>query len=151
MPEQKINIKNKRATFEFEILESFIAGIQLLGTEIKSIREGKVNLGDSFCYFRKEELWVKNLNIGEYSHGSIYNHEPLRHRKLLLNKKEIRKILSKTKEKGFTIIPLRLFMSDRGFAKLEIALARGKKTHDKRDSIKSRESKREIDRAMKDH
>ena len=93
MAEQKINIKNKRAGFEFEILDSFIAGIQLLGTEIKSIREGKVNLSDSFCYFRKEELWVKNLNIAVYSHGGFYNHEPLRHRKLLLTKKEISKIL----------------------------------------------------------
>lgn len=147
--ENNINIKNRRATFEFEILDRFDAGIMLLGTEIKSVREGKVNLGDAFCYFRKEELWVRNINIAIYSHGTFYNHEPLRHRKLLLQKRELRKLLSKTKERGFTIIPLRMYINERGFAKLEIALTKGKKTHDKREDIKSRESKREIDRALK--
>jgi SsrA-binding protein len=145
-----INIKNKSARFEYEWIETFSAGLQLTGTEIKSIRAGKVNLSDAFCYFRKDELFVKNLHIAEYDKGTIYNHEPLRQRKLLLTKKELHKLQTKTKEKGFTIIPTKLFISDSGWAKINIALARGKKLHDKRDSIKNRENKRELDRAMKE-
>ena len=145
-----VNIKNKSARFEYEWIEEFSAGIQLTGTEIKSIRAAKVNLGDAFCYFRKDELFVKNLHIAVYDKGTIYNHEPLRERKLLLTKKELRRLQAKTKEKGLTIIPTKLFINDSGWAKLNIALARGKKLHDKRDSIKNRENKREMDRAMKE-
>ncbi|MBA3675711.1 MAG: SsrA-binding protein SmpB [Chitinophagaceae bacterium] len=143
---ETINIKNKKAYFEFEFLDKFIAGILLTGTEIKSIRAGKVNMSDAWCFFQKEELWVKNLNISTYDKGTHYNHEPLRQRKLLLNKKELSKLLGKIKERGLTIIPLRLFISERGFAKLEIALAKGKKLHDKRENIKERDAKREMDR-----
>ncbi len=146
---ETINIKNKKAYFEFEFLDKFIAGILLTGTEIKSIRAGKVNMSDAWCFFQKEELWVKNLNISTYDKGTHYNHEPLRQRKLLLNKKELSKLLGKIKERGLTIIPLRLFISERGFAKLEIALAKGKKLHDKRENIKERDAKRELDRERK--
>lgn len=121
----------------------------LTGTEIKSIREGKVNMNDGWCYFQKNDLWIKNLNISTYDKGTHYNHEPLRPRKLLLNKKELNKLQDKIKEKGLTVIPLRLFINDRGFAKLEIALAKGKKLHDKRDTIKEREAKREMGREGK--
>ena len=141
-----INIQNKKAYFEFEFIDKFIAGIQLTGTEIKSIREGKVNMNDGWCYFQKNELWIKNLNISTYDKGTHYNHEPLRPRKLLLNKKELKKLQDKIKEKGLTVIPLRLFINDRGFAKLEIALSKGKKIHDKRNTIKEREAKREMGR-----
>lgn len=144
-----INIKNKKAYFEFEFIDKFIAGMILTGTEIKSIREGKVNMNDGWCYFQKNDLWVRNLNISVYEKGTHYNHDPLRPRKLLLNKKELNKLQDKMKEKGLTVIPLRLFISDRGFAKLEIALAKGKKIHDKRDSIKEREAKRELGREGK--
>jgi SsrA-binding protein len=142
-------IKNKRAFYEFEIFDKYSAGIILTGTEIKSVREGKVNLSDSFCFFKKDELLVRNLHITEYSHGAYANHDPLRQRKLLLTKKELRKIQAKVKERGFTIVPTSMFVSERGFAKIEIALARGKKTHDKRESIKARDTKKEMDRAMK--
>lgn len=144
-----INIRNKKAYFEFEFIDKFIAGIQLTGTEIKSVREGKVNMNDGWCYFQKNELWIKNLNISTYDKGTHYNHEPLRPRKLLLNKKELKKLQDKIKEKGLTVIPLRLFITDRGFAKLEIALSKGKKIHDKRDTIKEREAKREMGREDK--
>lgn len=144
-----LNIKNKKAYFEFYILENFTAGLKLLGTEIKSIREGKVNINDAFCTFLNDGLYVRNMHIAEYSHGSFYNHELKRDRALLLNKKELRKLKDKGEEKGFTIVPLRLFISDRGFAKLEIGLAQGKKLFDKRDSIKDRESKIELSRVMK--
>ncbi|MEO6166426.1 MAG: SsrA-binding protein SmpB [Chitinophagales bacterium] len=144
-----INIRNKKAYFEFEFIDKFIAGIQLTGTEIKSIRQGKVNMNDGWCYFQKNELWIKNLNISTYDRGTHYNHEPLRPRKLLLNKKELKKLQDKIKEKGLTVIPLRLFINDRGFAKLEIALSKGKKIHDKRDTIKEREAKREMGREDK--
>jgi len=145
----KIDIKNKKAYFEYNILDKYIAGIKLQGTEIKSIRESKVNLGDGYCFFRKGELWIKNMHISEYSKGTHFNHEPLRDRKLLLNKKELRKIETKVKEKGITIIPLRMFISERGYAKLEIGMGTGKKLHDKRQSIKDKEVKREMDRTMK--
>jgi SsrA-binding protein len=144
-----LNIRNKKAYFEYHILEKYTAGIQLLGTEIKSIRQGKANLSDAFCSFLNNHLYVRNMHIAEYSHGSFYNHEQKRDRILLLNKKELKKLRDKTEEKGFTIVPLALFISDRGFAKLEIGLAQGKKTFDKRDTIKERESKIELDRAMK--
>ena len=141
-----INIKNKRARFEYEFLDLFTAGIVLKGTEIKSIREGKVNLLDSYCYFNKGELFVKGVHISPYSQGSFYNHEPSRERKLLLNKKELKKLERGLAEKGLTVVPVRLFISDRGIAKLQIALAKGKKIHDKRESIKEKDMKREIDR-----
>lgn len=144
-----LNIRNKRAYFEYHILEKYTAGIKLLGTEIKSIREGKANLSDAFCTFIDNQLYVRNLHIAEYSHGSFYNHESKRDRVLLLHKKELKKLREKGEEKGFTIIPLALFISDRGFAKLEIGLAQGKKIYDKRDTIKDRETKIELDRAMK--
>lgn len=144
-----INVKNKKAYFEYHILDKYIAGISLLGTEIKSIRSGKVNINDSFCSFLNGDLYIRNMHISEYSHGSFYNHEARRDRKLLLTKKELKKLLVKGEERGYTIIPLRMFISNRGFAKLEIALAQGKKDFDKRDTIKDRENKRELDRVMK--
>src|SRR5215813_8603814 len=142
---ETINIKNKRAFFEYEFLEKFIAGIMLTGTEIKSIRNGKANLSDAYCFFSRNELWVKNMNISVYEKGTHYNHEPLRQRKLLLNKKELTKLQTKIKERGLTIVPLRIFISERGLAKLEIALAKGKKIHDKRDTIKERDARRDFD------
>lgn len=139
-----INIKNRRATFDYEILERLIAGIQLVGTEIKSIREGRAGLVDTFCYFANGELWVKGMRVSEYFYGTFNNHQPDRDRKLLLQKKELLKLVRKTKESGLTIIPLRLFINDRGLAKLEIGLAKGKKVYDKRESLKSKDAKREI-------
>ena len=144
-----INIRNKRATFDYEIIEKYVAGIQLAGTEIKSIREGKASLVDSYCYFVNGELWVKGVHIAEYFYGTYNNHQPNRERKLLLTKKELSKIERKTKESGLTIIPLRLFINERGLAKLEIALARGKKRHDKRETLKLKDAKREMDRQRK--
>lgn len=141
-----INIKNRRASFEYELIDKYVAGMQLMGTEIKSIREGKATLADAYCYFKNEELWVKQMHITPYAQGTHYNHGQTRERKLLLNKKELSKMLAKTEEKGMSIIPTRLFINDRGFAKLEIALARGKKLHDKRDSIKERDVKRDLQR-----
>lgn len=141
-----INIKNKQATFQYELIEKFIAGIALMGTEIKSIREGKVNLQDGYCYFNNGQVFTKGINITPYAQGTHYNHEAARERKLLLKKSEISRLESKVEEKGLTLIPVRLFISERGFAKLEIALARGKKTHDKRESIKERDVKRELSR-----
>lgn len=145
----KINIKNKKAHFEYHLIDRYVAGIQLLGTEIKSIREGKANINDSFCAFFTDGLYIRNMHIAEYSYGSFYNHESKRDRKLLLNKKELKKLKAKGEEKGFTIVPLKIFINDRGFAKVEIALAQGKKDFDKRETIKERETKRELDRAMK--
>jgi len=144
-----LNIRNKKAYFEYHILDKYTAGIQLLGTEIKSIRQSKANINDAFCSFVNNHLYVRNMHIAEYSHGSFYNHEQKRDRVLLLTKKELKKLKDKTEEKGFTIVPLSLFISDRGFAKLEIGLAQGKKSFDKRDTIKERESKIELNRVMK--
>ena len=144
-----INIKNKRAYFEYHILETYTAGIKLLGTEIKSIREGKADINDAFCTFFDGNLYVRNMQIAEYSHGSFYNHEAKRDMVLLLNKKEIAKLRTKIEEKGFTIIPLKIFTSERGFAKLEIGLAQGKKIYDKRETLKDRDAKLEMSRAMK--
>jgi SsrA-binding protein len=143
----QINIKNKKAGFEFFLLEVFSAGIQLTGTEIKSIRDGKVNLTDAYCLFAGEELFVKNMHIAEYTFGTHYNHEPKRDRKLLLTKRELKKLLGKTKEKGLTIIPTRLYINDKGLAKIDIALAKGKKLYDKRETLKTKDSKREMDRS----
>ena len=144
-----INIKNKRASFEYSFIDKYIAGMQLTGTEIKSVRESKANLTDGFCIFINEELWVRNMHIAEYSEGTHYNHEPKRDRKLLLNKQELRKLSSKLKDKGLTIVPLRLFINENGFAKLEIALAKGKKMFDKREGIKRKDIERELSRGLK--
>lgn len=144
-----IQIKNKRAYFDYHILETFVAGIALLGTEIKSIRQGKANMTDAFCMFIGNNLYVRNLHISEYSHSSFYHHDIKRDRALLLQKREMKKLRVKGEEKGYTIVPLRIFTNERGYAKIEIALAQGKKEFDKRDSIKERESKREMDRALK--
>jgi SsrA-binding protein len=149
MSQQDIYIKNKRAYFEYSILDKYTAGIKLMGTEIKSIREGKANLNDAFCTFIDNQLYVRNLHISEYSYGSFYNHEAKRDRVLLLNKKELKKLQTRGEEKGLTIVPLSLFINERGFAKLEIGLAQGKKTYDKRETMKERDTKIEIDRAMK--
>lgn len=149
MANNQINIKNKRATFDFEIIETFTAGIVLTGTEIKSIRTGKAGLTDTFCFINNDEVWVKNMYISEYFYGSYNNHEARRDRKLLLNKKEIERLKKNNDLAGFSIVPLRLFINERGFAKLVIAIAKGKKIYDKRQSIKEREDKRLLDRIMK--
>lgn len=149
MAQDVINIKNKKATFEYEILEKYVAGIILSGTEIKSIRLGKANLAEAYCYFRGSELWVRGMHVAEYYYGNINNHDPRQERKLLLNKKELRKLQRKTRETGLTIIALRLFINQRGLAKLEIALAKGKKKYDKREDIKRKDLKRQDDRLRK--
>jgi SsrA-binding protein len=141
-----INIRNRQATFNFEIADKFIAGMVLRGTEIKSIREGKVNLQDGYCYFNDGEMYVKGITISPYAQGTHYNHAGTRERKLLMKKSELVKLESKSEEKGLTLVPLRLFINDRGFAKIEIGLGRGKKVHDKRDSIKEKDIKRELSR-----
>ncbi len=146
---QNISIKNRKASFEYELIERFVAGIMLVGTEIKSIRNGKVNLTDSYCQFVNGALYVKNLHIAEYEMGTCNNHIAKRDRKLLLNKKELIKLEKKVKESGLTIIATKLFVNGKGLAKLEIALARGKKTYDKRESLKLKDSKREMDRMRK--
>lgn len=140
-----INIKNRKASFDYEFVETYTAGIVLTGTEIKSIRLGKVSLVDTYCYFVGGELWVKNMNIAEYFYGSYNNHNARRERKLLLTKKELRSLLNQEKNPGFTIIPVRLFINEKGLAKVVIALARGKKEYDKRQSIKEKEDRREMD------
>ena len=144
-----VNIKNRKATFDYEIVETFTAGIVLTGTEIKSIRQGKVGLTDTYCAVINGEVWVKNMYIAEYSFGSYNNHMTHRDRKLMLNRKEIRRIAKDALQPGFSIVPLRLFINERGLAKLVIATARGKKQYDKRQSIKEREDKRTIDRMFK--
>lgn len=146
MNPKDINIKNRRATFDYEISDTFTAGLVLTGTEIKSLRQGKAGLTDTFCYINNGELWVKNMYIAEYFYGTYNNHVTRRDRKLLLNKKEIAKLEKAGKETGFTIVPLRLFINDRGLAKLVIGIGRGKKAYDKRQSIKEREDKRNIAR-----
>lgn len=142
-------IRNKRATFDYEILDRYVAGIQLFGTEIKSIRDGKASLTETYCTFIKDELWVKNMNISAYFFGTYNNHEPRRDRKLLLQKKELNKLIRATKETGNTIVPIKMFINDKGLAKLEIGLARGKKMYDKRQTLKEKDDKREMDRAKK--
>jgi len=149
MAASKVNIKNKKASFEYLLLDKYVAGIQLTGTEIKSIRDSKANIGDAYCMFFKDELWIKQMHIAEYSHGNIQNHEPKRDRKLLMNRNELKKLSKKLQDKGLTIVPTRLFISKNGFAKLEIALAKGKKLYDKREDLKQKDSKRDMDRVMK--
>ena len=147
-----INIRNKRARFDYEILDKYIAGIQLVGTEIKAIREGKASLSDSFCEFNdRGELFVVNMYINEYSHGTHYNHQPKRERKLLLNKNELRKLKREVDKNGMTIVPLRMFITEKGWAKLEIGLARGRKKYDKRELLKERDIKRQLDQVKKQY
>ena len=141
-----INIKNRRATFDYAIVETYTAGIVLTGTEIKSIRLGKASLADTYCYVNNGEVWIKNMYIAEYFYGTYNNHNERRERKLLLNRREIADLQKNGKESGFSIIPLKLFISDKGYAKIVIALARGKKEFDKRQSIKEREDKRDMAR-----
>lgn len=145
----KIEIVNRRATHEYFFDQQFETGLLLVGTEIKSIRKGAVNLNDAYCYFEESELFVRSLYIGEYEQGNQFNHEPRRPRKLLLRRTELKKLEKKVKERGFTIVPYRLFINEKGLAKLEIALARGKKSFDKRESIKEKDNKREMDRMKK--
>lgn len=141
-----VNIRNKQASFGYELLDTYVAGMVLKGTEIKSVREGKVNLTDGYVYFHNEDAFVKGINISPFTQGTHYNHEAARDRKLLLKKSEIKRLKARSEEKGLTIVPTRLFINDRGYAKLEIALARGKKIHDKRESIKERDVRRELQR-----
>lgn len=148
MPKAKssIEIKNKRASFDYEFIERFTAGIVLCGTEIKSIRAGKASLVDSYCYFVNGELYVRNMNVAEYWWSSYNRHDPRRDRKLLLTKRELRKLLRATREKGMTIVAVKLFISEKGYAKLDIALARGKREFDKRETIKEKDIRREMER-----
>lgn len=148
MKANQINIKNKRANFDYEISDTFVAGIVLTGTEIKSIREGKASLADTYCVVDNGEVWVKGMHISEYSFGSYNNHVVRRDRKLLLNKKEIAKLAKAAEDVGFTIVPIRMFINERGFAKLMIGIGRGKKQYDKRQSIREREDKRSLQRMM---
>ena len=145
-----VNIKNKKAKFEFEILDKYTAGIVLTGTEIKSIRDSKASIAESFCEFNEQgELFIINMTIEEYVYGNYYNHAPKAERKLLLNKRELKKLEKEVKNVGLTIVPLRLFINEKGYAKLDIALAKGKKLYDKRDTIKDRDNKRDLDRIKK--
>ncbi len=146
---QSISIVNRKARFEYELLESFTAGIQLQGTEVKSLRQGNANLTEAFCYEKEGEVWITGMYIAEYSYGSYQNHEPKRLRKLLLNKREIKKISAALQDIGITIVPLKIFINNKGWVKLDIALARGKKLYDKRQDLKQKDDKRQMDRAMK--
>jgi len=146
----KINIKNRRASFEYFLIEDFEAGIVLTGTEIKSLREGKASINDAYCTFKGSELFVMNMHITEYIYGTYNNHNPKRERKLLLTSRELKKLLGKVKEKGFTIIPVLLFINENGLAKLKISLAKGKHSYDKRDTLKDKDLKREISRKEHD-
>lgn len=141
-----VNIENRKAKFDYQFLDTLTAGLVLKGTEIKSIREGKAGLSDSYCYFKNDELFIRNFHITEYADASFYNHDPLRERKLLLSRQELNKLLKKVKDQGLTIVPIKLFINDKGFAKLNIALAKGKKAYDKRDDIKKRDVEREMNR-----
>ncbi|EAQ48610.1 MULTISPECIES: SsrA-binding protein SmpB [Leeuwenhoekiella] len=144
-----INIKNKKARFEYELLDKYTAGIKLAGTEIKSIREGKASIAESFCEFQDNELFVINMTIQEYSHATYFNHNPKNSRKLLLNRRELNKLHKEVRNSGLTIVPLRLFINDRGLAKMQIALAKGKKLYDKREAIKERDSKKRLGQIKK--
>ncbi|MBX3163533.1 MAG: SsrA-binding protein SmpB [Bacteroidetes bacterium] len=141
-----VNIENRKAKFDYQFLDTLTAGLVLKGTEIKSIREGKAGLADSYCYFKNDELFVRNFHITEYENASFYNHEPMRERKLLLSRQELNKWLRKVKEQGLTIVPVKLFINEKGFAKMNIALAKGKKEFDKRETIKKRDTEREMNR-----
>ena len=148
--QKTINIQNKKARFEYEIIDKYSAGIVLTGSEIKSIRQSKASIAESFCEFNEQgELFVINMSIEEYSHSSNYNHKPKAERKLLLNKRELKKLEKEVKNTGLTIVPLRMYINEKGFAKLDIALAKGKKLYDKRDTIKDRDNKRDLDRIKK--
>lgn len=147
--QKKINIRNKRATFDYEILEEWTAGIVLVGTEIKSVRAGKASMTDSYCYFDKGEVWIRGVNIAEYDWGTCNNHAPRRDRKLLLTAREIAKLQRAAQDKGLTVVGLRLFLNDRGLAKVVIGLARGRKSYDKREYLKENDAKREMDKALK--
>lgn len=142
-------LKNRQAYHEFFIDAKYEAGMVLLGTEVKSLRDGRASFNDSYCLIHKEEIWLKSLHIAEYSHGNLNNHDPLRDRKLLLEKREIKKITAKLKEKGYTLVPLRIYFNEKRFAKIEIGLAKGKKLHDKRESIKQKDVEREMKRFLK--
>ncbi|OUV69711.1 MAG: SsrA-binding protein [Flavobacteriales bacterium TMED123] len=143
---EKVNIKNRKASYEYQFIDKYIAGIMLLGTEIKSIRNNQANLSDAYCVFVDDELFVRNLHIAEYNSAGYTNHMPKRERKLLLNRQELNKMLAKVKVKGNTVVPIRLFINEKGKSKLEIALAKGKKIYDKRESIKAKDLKRDMQR-----
>ena len=149
MSDSKVYIKNRKAYFQYEITDKFTAGLQLLGTEIKSIRNSKASITEGYCFVLGGEVFIRNMTIEPYSFGSHNNHEPKRERKLLLSKIEIAKIVKKLKDKGITLVPLSLYVTSKGWAKLDIGIGKGKKTHDKRDTIKDRENKRALDRAKK--
>jgi len=142
-------MNNRQAYFNYHIEDKYVAGIVLMGTEVKSMREGKVSFADSYCLFDKGELWLRGLTIAEYSHGTAYNHVPVHDRKLLLTSRELKRLEAKMKEKGYTLIPVKIFFNDKNFVKVEIGLARGKKVHDKRESIKERDTQREMKRYLK--
>lgn len=145
----KMEIKNRSAYYEYFIDDKYVAGMVLTGTEVKSLRAGRASFNDSYCLINKGELWIKSLHIAEYSHGTVNNHDPLRERKLLLQKREIKKIENKLKEKGYTIVPLRIFFTDKNLLKIEIGLGKGKKLYDKRESIKQKDVDREMKRYVK--
>lgn len=147
---QDVNIVNRKASHEFFLLECYTAGIQLTGTEIKALRQGKANLQDAYCFFHRGELFAKNIHISEYKQGNIYNHEPKRPRKLLMKKKELHKLKSQVEAKGKTLVPKSLFINEKGLAKVEVCLAQGKKVYDKRQSVKEKEQKREMNRKLKE-
>lgn len=145
----KVNIRNKRATFDYEILEEYVAGVVLVGTEIKALRAGKASMVDCYCYFDKGELWLRGLNISEYAWGTCNNHVPKRDRKLLLNRRELDKLQRSLQDKGLTVVGLRIFINERGLAKVAVGLARGRKSYDKREYLKANDARREMDQAMK--
>ena len=149
MKQAPVNIKNKRATFDYELIDTYTAGIVLKGTENKSIRLGKARLGDTFCYFSNGEMWVKNMHVAENFYGSYHNHNARRERKLLLTRKELEKLERTSKDPGFTIVPVRLFINEKGLAKLVVALAKGKKQYDKREALKEKADKRDMERMFK--
>jgi SsrA-binding protein len=144
-----MELRNRNAYHEYFIEDKYSAGMVLTGTEVKSLREGKVSFNDSYCFLHKGELWVKSLHIAEYSHGTSSNHDPLQDRKLLLQKRELRKLEGKIKEKGFTVVPLRIYFNEKGFAKMEVGLGKGKKLYDKRETIRQRDTEREMKRHLK--
>ena len=146
---KNVNIRKKRATFDYEIIEEYIAGIVLVGTEIKSLRLGKASLVDSYCYFERDELWIRNVNIAEYTWGTCNNHVPKRDRKLLLNRKELNKLQRSLQDRGLTVVGLRIFLNDRGLAKVAVGLARGRKSYDKREYLNANDAKSEMDKALK--